>query len=103
SPRGAGAGPTTRSSLDAHAARRRFTVGGAGTHQPDDLLADLSDGACRVDDRDTLGLRGRDGEEPVPNAPMEGEVILGLEAGHVARCLAGEPSLDGNIETTRQL
>ena len=27
---------------------------------------------------------------------MEGEVILGLEAGHVARCLAGEPSLDGN-------
>ena len=41
--------------------------------------------------------------KPVPHAPMEGEIELGLEPGHIARRLAGEAGLDGKVQQDRQV
>ena len=45
----------------------------------------------------------RDGQEPVAHPVVEGEIELGLEAGHVARRLAREPGLDRQVEQDRQV
>ena len=57
----------------------------------------------RIDDREPLGFGLGHGQEPVPDAAMEGEVELGLEARDVVGCLARQPGLDRQVEQERQV
>ena len=63
----------------------------------------LRRGATRVDDREALGLGRREGQEPVADAAVEGEVELGLEARDVAGRLARQADLDRQVEQDRQV
>ena len=48
-------------------------------------------------------VRPRRGQETVANPAVEVKIELGLEAGHVARCLPAETDLGGQVEQDRQV
>src|SRR5436190_10896016 len=96
------AGPPV-SSACAHTGRPWFTPLGQPIGGSCDGGGNIGSGETGVDDREPAWFGGRESQKPVPDATMESEVELGLEAGDIFWCDAGETVFCGKIEQDRQV